>query len=164
MMLLTAVLVLGTACSTETAPEAPVNPDARRAELITLGSAIGALQHCEQAKVYVPKVSIFADSFYRLATIMRPMAQLPDGHQDKGVAMIAHFEYQESLKTGIFTRYFLNKENKIETSDTKMDGDKACQMVEKIVVDARKPGKTLDVPAAEPINRPPQNKKNERDA
>lgn len=158
------MLSLGTACSNETAPEAPVSKDERYAELITLGSAIGSLQHCEQALNYKPKTSIYENSFYRLATIMRPMAQYPEGSQEKGVAMIAHFEYQESLKTGVFTRYFIGASNKIETADTKMDGDKTCQMVEKIVTEARKPGKTLDVPAAEPITRPPPSKKQERDA
>lgn len=173
-LLLMGILISGTACDntspkTEGTKVEKVVKDTKgvvgtadellAARLMTVGSAIGALQHCRSEKIYVGNPDVIDDSFYRLATIMRGYADRPAEDDLKLAALVGFEIYKASLARGMLVNITVvkgDKGNRFVNTDTDVTTVDHCKMVEKIVLDARK-SLLKDVPPAEPV-RPPNPK------
>jgi hypothetical protein len=167
-LLMTAVLVLGTACDQTSQSPPPVKkvektqPKAKqpltksahqleiyKANLLTLSSAVGALQSCKNNGLY--ESPIYMETFYQIAQLMREPAKDQENPL-YNTAVIGWRLYMASIDSGIFAQFTVSDDGTWTNTQTNVSTADACKAVDKVLENARGRNGILDgVKPARPI-------------
>lgn len=133
----------------------PTDGQLKQAELLTLSSAVGALQGCRALGIYGSP--IVDDTFYRLATYMRAFMQSSDEAMHEFVNR-AFGVYWISGQTHHYAKFTPKPvdDNGVDMAieEQPVLDEASCKTVETTLTKAREKGKTLDVLPAKPIAPP----------